>query len=73
MSRVLSALLLLPVVAGSIWFLPRVATLILARVAAVLAVCESVRLAQALGAQVPRQARAVVARAFDADHHELPQ
>lgn len=54
MSRVLSALLLLPVVAGSIWFLPPLATLILAEVAAVLAVFEYVPLAQALGAHVPR-------------------
>jgi phosphatidate cytidylyltransferase len=54
MSRVLSTLLLLPVVVGSIWFLPPVATLTLAEIAAVLAVLEYVHLAQALGAYVPR-------------------
>jgi phosphatidate cytidylyltransferase len=63
MARVLSALLLLPVVGGSIWFLPPLATLILAEIAAVLAVVEYAALAQALGARVPRAiaATAVIA------------
>ena len=74
MSRVLSALLLLPVVAGSIWFLPPFATLILAMVAAVLAVFEYVRLAQALGAQVPRAiaASGVVAACAAVARPEVP-
>ena len=54
MSRVLSALLLLPIVVGSIWFLPPLATLFLAEIAAVLALLEYVQLAHALGAHVPR-------------------
>ena len=37
MTRVLSALVLLPVVIGTIWFLPPIATLVLASVAALLA------------------------------------
>jgi phosphatidate cytidylyltransferase len=74
MSRVLSALLLLPVVAGSIWFLPPFATLILAMVAAVLGVFEYVRLAQALGAQVPRAiaASGVVAACAAVARPEVP-
>lgn len=54
MTRVLSALVLLPVVVGVIWFLPPVATLVLAVVAAALAVVEYGRLATALGARIPR-------------------
>lgn len=54
MTRVLSALVLLTVVIGTIWFLPPVATLILAAVAAPLAFVEYARLAEALGARVPR-------------------
>ena len=74
MSRGLSALLLLPVVAGSIWFLPPFATLILAMVAAVLGVVEYVRLAQALGAQVPRAiaASGVVAACAAVARPEVP-
>jgi phosphatidate cytidylyltransferase len=53
MTRVLSALVLLPVVIGTIWFLPPEGTLILALVAAVLAFTEYRRIAAALGAAVP--------------------
>jgi phosphatidate cytidylyltransferase len=48
MTRVLSALVLLPVVLGTIWFLPSQGTLILASVAGVLAVREYRDLARAL-------------------------
>ena len=54
MSRVLSALILLPIVIGAVWFLPPVATLLLAEVAAVLSFVEYSRIARALGANVPR-------------------
>ncbi len=54
MTRVLSALVLIPVVVGIIWFLPPIATLILAEVAALLAFIEYADLARALGAQIPR-------------------
>ena len=53
MTRVLSALVLLPVVIGTIFFLPPQATLILALVAAVLAFTEYCRIARALGVSVP--------------------
>jgi phosphatidate cytidylyltransferase len=52
MTRVLSALVLLAVVIGTIWFLPSSATLLLAVVAAVLAYVEYAGLAKALGARV---------------------
>ena len=54
MARVLSALILLPLVVGIVWFLPPAATLALAAVAAVLAFVEYAHLASALGAQIPR-------------------
>jgi phosphatidate cytidylyltransferase len=54
MTRLLSAVVLLIVVVGTIWFLPPLATLALAAVAAVLAFVEFAHLAAALGAQVPR-------------------
>ena len=54
MTRVLSALVLIPVVVGIIWFLPPIATLILAEIAALLAFIEYADLARALGAQIPR-------------------
>jgi phosphatidate cytidylyltransferase len=54
MTRVLSALVLLPIVVGTVWLLPPVATLALALVAAVLAFVEYVAIAAALGASVPR-------------------
>lgn len=54
MTRVLSALVLLPLVVGVIWFMPPVATLALATVAAVLAFIEYAGLAAALGAHIPK-------------------
>jgi len=53
-TRVLSALVLLPVVIGTIWFLPPSGTLVLAVVAGVLALIEFTAIAKALGASVPR-------------------
>jgi phosphatidate cytidylyltransferase len=53
MTRVLSALVLLPVVVGAIWFLPAEATLLLALIAAVLAFREYCAIARALGVWVP--------------------
>ena len=52
MTRVLSALALLPIVIGTVWWLPPVATLALAMLFAVLAFVEYRRIAGALGAQV---------------------
>lgn len=52
MTRVLSALVLLPVVIGTIWFLPAWATLVLALVAAILAFVEYAAIARALGARM---------------------
>ena len=54
MARVLSALVLLPVVIGTVWFLPPVGTLVLASLAAVLCVHEYGTIAAALGAPIPR-------------------
>lgn len=54
MARVLSALVLLPLVIGAVWFLPPIATLVLAEIAAVLAFVEYAAIARALGAHVPR-------------------
>ena len=54
MTRVLSALVLLPIAIGAVWFLPPIATLVLASVAAFLAFFEYAAIAAALGAQVPR-------------------
>jgi phosphatidate cytidylyltransferase len=53
MIRVLSALVLLPIVVGTVWFLPPVATLVLAMIAAALAFVEYVALAASLGFRVP--------------------
>jgi phosphatidate cytidylyltransferase len=53
MTRVLSALVLLPVVIGTIWFLPVIGTLVLAVIAAVLAFAEYRHIAAKLGASVP--------------------
>ncbi len=52
MTRVLSALVLIPVVVVTIWFLPPYGTLLLALVAAVLAFVEYRTIARALGAYV---------------------
>ena len=54
MTRILSALVLLPIVVGTVWFLPPVATLILALVAAMLAFVEYASIAEALDTHVPR-------------------
>jgi phosphatidate cytidylyltransferase len=54
MTRVVSAAILLPILFGTVWFLPPVATLVLAGVAAVLAFVEYANLASALGAEIPR-------------------
>ena len=54
MARVLSALVMLPVVIGTVWFLPPVGTLVLAALAAVLCVHEYATIAGALGYPVPR-------------------
>jgi phosphatidate cytidylyltransferase len=51
-TRVLSALVLLPVVIGTIWFLPPSGTLVLALVAAVLAFSEFRKIAAALGVSI---------------------
>ena len=63
MIRLLTALVLLPAVLAVIWFLPPLATLILAIVAAEGAVIEYRHLAAALGAQVPRITSAFVVAA----------
>lgn len=54
MARVLSALVLLPVVIGVVWFLPPVATLALASIAAVLAFIEYASIMAAIDARIPR-------------------
>lgn len=54
MTRVLSALVLIPLVFGVVWFLPPPGTLVLAEIAAALAFLEYAGLADALGARVPR-------------------
>ncbi len=54
MTRVLSALVLIPVVVGTIWFLPPIATLVLAAVAALVAFMEYAGIAAALDTHVPR-------------------
>jgi phosphatidate cytidylyltransferase len=54
MTRVLSALVLLPVVVGTVWFLPPIATLVLALVAAALAFVEYAAIAAALETHIPR-------------------
>ena len=53
MTRVLSALVLLPVVIGTIWFLPPWATIVFATAVAVLAFREYHAIAAGLGAAVP--------------------
>jgi phosphatidate cytidylyltransferase len=63
MARVLSALVLLPLVIGTVWFLPPVATLGLATVAAVLAFREYAAIVEALEVRVPRLIIAVAVAA----------
>jgi phosphatidate cytidylyltransferase len=53
-TRVLSGLVLIVVVVGAVWFLPPIATLVLAVVAALLAFVEYADIARQLGAHVPR-------------------
>ena len=54
MTRVLSAAILLPILIGTVWYLPPVGTLVLAEVAALVAFVEYARLGAALGLHVPR-------------------
>jgi len=54
MTRVLSALVLLPVVIATVWYLPPIATLVLASVAAAIAFSEYAEIVSALGAHIPR-------------------
>jgi phosphatidate cytidylyltransferase len=54
MTRVLSALVLLPVVLGTVWFLPPIGTLVLAAIAAALAFLEYAEIVKALGTHIPR-------------------
>ena len=61
MARVLSAVVLIPVVLGVVWFLPPVATLVLAAIAAVIAMFEYCALAKALGIRLQRTIAAVAA------------
>jgi phosphatidate cytidylyltransferase len=61
MARVLSALLLIPLVLGVVWFLPPVATLVLAAIAAMIAMFEYCALAEALGIRVQRMIAAIAA------------
>jgi phosphatidate cytidylyltransferase len=53
MTRVLSALVLLPLVVGAVWFLPPWATLALATVAAILSLAEYARIVGAMGVRIP--------------------
>lgn len=53
MTRVLSALVLLPLVIGTVWFLPPAATLALATVAAILSLAEYARIVGAMGVRIP--------------------
>ena len=63
MTRVLSALVLLPIVLGTIWFLPPAATLVLVEIALVLAFVEYANLAARLDAAFPRVVPAAAAMA----------
>ena len=58
MTRVLSALVLIPLVVGTIWFLPPLATLGLASIAALLALWEYAAITAALDTHIPRAASA---------------
>jgi phosphatidate cytidylyltransferase len=55
-TRVLSAVVLLVVVIGTVWFLPPIATLVLAIVTSVAAFREYAGISAALGARIPRAA-----------------
>jgi phosphatidate cytidylyltransferase len=54
MTRVLTALLLLPIVLGIVWFLPPIGTVVLAAAAAVAATIELATIAASLSAPFPR-------------------
>jgi phosphatidate cytidylyltransferase len=54
MTRLLTALVLLPAVLAVVWFLPPYATLVLAMIAAELSLLEYRKIAASLGARVPR-------------------
>jgi phosphatidate cytidylyltransferase len=53
-TRILSAIVLLPIVLGTVWFLPPLATLALVEIALVIAFVEYANLAARLGAPFPR-------------------
>ncbi len=53
MTRVLSALVLIPLVVGTVWFLPPGGTLTLAIVAAMLSLVEYARIVGAMGVRIP--------------------
>ena len=59
MARVLSALVLIPVVVGTVWFLPPLATLALATIVAVLAFGEYASIVRALDVHVPAAIAAI--------------
>jgi phosphatidate cytidylyltransferase len=60
MARVLSALVLLPLVVGTVWFLPPVATLVLAAVTSLLAFVEFAAIVRANDVHVPRTLVSVI-------------
>jgi phosphatidate cytidylyltransferase len=64
MVRILSAVVLIPVFFGCIWFLPTWALLAVAEAVLVLAFVEFARLAEAMGARVPRAASGAAAMAM---------
>ena len=74
MTRVLSALLLIPAVVGVVWFLPTIATTLLAAAAAALAVIEYSALAKALGIDVQRTLAVVtsIAACIALGYGEIP-
>lgn len=74
MTRVLSALVLLPVVIATVWFLPSEATLVLAVLAAAIAFVEYADIAERLGARIPKMAAGavVVAATVAAGGFQLP-
>lgn len=63
MIRVVTALVLLPIVAITVWVLPALATLVLAELVLLLAVAEYVRLSAGLGARPPAVLTGVAAAA----------
>ena len=63
MTRVLSALVLLPLVIGTVWFLPPIATLALATMAAVVAFTEYAGIMAAIGSRMPKPVTAAAVAA----------